>query len=166
MGWLGQTWTHPKIFLKRMRGWQACNQGEKTSLQLLTIVVRMKSSCDIFGGILWNAWRTSSLLMLANRHKLDGMLCTRKTGGGRKFELVMLFICFTILVILSSTNLWKSSQIVWFSIASFITIRSSQWRSSLRTLHQPRVIFSVRQLLQCFCRDSLMVQFVLRHASL
>ena len=58
------------------------------------------------------------------------------TGRGREPELMMLII-FAILAILSAKNLWKSSQIVWFSVASFITDCSSEWRRSLMTFHHP-----------------------------
>ena len=57
--------------------------GAKTSLQLLRIVVGMKSSRDVFGGMLRIARRTSSSLMLANRrgYTYDGLLCARSTAG-------------------------------------------------------------------------------------
>ena len=49
--------------------------------------------------------------MLANRRKLDGLLCARSTGGGREPEFVMILNFSAILAILSAKNLRKSSQI-------------------------------------------------------
>ena len=89
-----------KSFFREQEVGKRGNQRRETSLQLLRIVVGIKSSCNVFGGMLWIAWRTSSSLMLANRRRLDGELYARSTGEGKEPELVMHFFFSAISAIL------------------------------------------------------------------